>query len=75
MHFSTDKEAAVIIILMQKAGTEVTHLAEDVFAHILLFKTDFEVPSWSQVPFQKPVWLFFLIMVPSALASEAVSAR
>lgn len=43
MHFSTDKEGAVIIILMQNAGTEVTHLAEDVFAHILLFKTDFEV--------------------------------
>lgn len=37
---------------MQKAGTEVAHPAEDIFAHTLLFKTDLEVPDWSQVSFQ-----------------------
>lgn len=59
---------------MQKAGTEEAHLVEDIFAHVLLFKIDLEVPGWSQVPFQNLPG-FFLIMVPSALACEAVSVR
>lgn len=59
---------------MQKAGTEEAHLVEDIFAHVLLFKIDLEVPGWSQVPFQNLPG-FFLITVPSALACEAVSVR
>jgi len=59
---------------MQKAGIEVAHLVEDIIAHILLFRTNPEVAGWNQVPFQNlPV--FFLIMVPSDLACEAVSVR
>lgn len=47
----------------------MAHLVEDIFAHILRFKTDLEVTGWSQVPFQNlPV--FFLIMVASVLARE-----
>lgn len=59
---------------MQKAGIEVAHLVEDILAHILLFKTDLEVPGWSQVPFQNLPG-FFLIMLPSALACEAASVK